>query len=64
IYNLVQKLYDLPINGKLIQEQVTKMNQGRAQAATTDERYIELPIGYNSPQILENLKKIVSQKKR
>ncbi|CAF1019652.1 unnamed protein product [Adineta steineri] len=64
IYNLVQKLYDLPINGKLIQEQVTKMNQGRAQAATTDERYIELPIGYNSPQILENLKKIVTQKKR
>jgi len=64
IYTLVQKLYELPINGKLIEEQVTQMNRGREQAATLDEQYVDLPTASNSPRILLNLKEIVDRKKR
>jgi len=64
IYTLVQKLYELPINGKLIEEQVTQMNRGREQAATLDEQYVDLPTASNSPRILLDLKDIVDRKKR
>jgi GTPase SAR1 family protein len=64
IFDLVQKLYDLPINGKLIEEQITRMKEGRAQAATSAEHHVDLPTGFNSPQILSNLREIVNRKKR
>jgi len=64
IYALVRQLYELPINGKLIEEQVTKMNRGREQAATLDEQYVDLPTASNSPHILLDLKEIVDRKKR
>ena len=64
IFALVQKLYDLPINGKSIQEQINRMKQGRAQAVTTDEHFVELPTGFNSPEILLELKEIVNRKRK
>ncbi|UJR14422.1 hypothetical protein I4U23_001419 [Adineta vaga] len=63
IYDLVQKLYELPINGKFIQDQVERMKQGRTQAATTDEIHVDLPTNSNSPQILLTLRNIVNHKK-
>ncbi|CAF3791038.1 unnamed protein product [Rotaria sp. Silwood1] len=60
IFNLVQKLYDLPINGKLIEEQVKRMKEGHAQAANSDEQFVDLPSSYDSPDILNNLKEIVN----
>ncbi|CAF3076006.1 unnamed protein product [Rotaria sp. Silwood2] len=64
MFSLVQKLYDLPINGKLIEEQVRRMKEGRAQAARSNEQFVDLPSGYNSPDILNNLKEIVNRRKR
>ncbi|CAF4276265.1 unnamed protein product, partial [Rotaria sordida] len=64
MFSLVQKLYDLPINGKLIEEQVIRMKEGRAQAAKSDEQFVDLPTGYISPDILNNLKDIVNRKNR
>lgn len=64
IYTLVRQLYELPINGKLIEDQVTQMNRGREQAATLDEQYVDLPTAANSPRILLDLKDIVDRKKR
>ncbi|CAF3914246.1 unnamed protein product [Rotaria sordida] len=64
MFSLVQKLYDLPINGKLIEEQVRRMKEGRAQATKSDEQFVDLPTGYNSPDILNNLKDIVNRKNR
>jgi hypothetical protein len=61
IFTLVQKLYQLPINGKFIEEQINRMEQGRVQAATNDERFVDLPTGYNSPKILLDLKEIVKK---
>jgi len=63
IFTLVQQLYQLPINGEFIREQIEKMKQGRAEATTSDEQYVDLPTGYNSPQILLDLKEIVNRKK-
>ncbi|CAF4935864.1 unnamed protein product [Rotaria sp. Silwood2] len=64
MFSLVQKLYDLPINGRLIEEQVRRMKEGRAQAARSDEQFVDLPSDYNSPDILNKLKEIVNRKKR
>ena len=64
IFTLVQKLYELPINGKLIEEQINRMKQGRAQAATSDEQFVDLPTGFNSPQILVDLQKVVNSKRK
>ncbi len=64
IFTLVQKLYDLPINGKLIEEQITRMKEGRAHAVISAEQYVDLPTGFNSPQILLTLKDIVNKTKR
>ncbi|CAF4895201.1 unnamed protein product, partial [Rotaria socialis] len=49
IFRLVQELYDLPINGKLIKEQVERMKEGQVYAAQRDEQFVDLPRGYNSP---------------
>jgi hypothetical protein len=64
IFTLVQQLYDLPINGKLIAEQINRMKEGRVQAATSAEQYVDLPTGSNSPQILKNLKDSINRQKR
>ena len=64
IFTLVQKLYDLPINGKLIEEQITRMKEGRAHAVISAEQYVDLPTGFNSPQILLTLKDIVNKTKK
>ncbi|CAF4895220.1 unnamed protein product, partial [Rotaria socialis] len=49
IFRLVQELYNLPINGKLIKEQVERMKEGQVYAAQRDEQFVDLPRGYNSP---------------
>jgi GTPase SAR1 family protein len=64
IFDLVQKLYELPINGRLIEEQIYRMKEGRAQAAIKAEQYIDLPTGSDAPRILSNLREIVNRKKR
>ncbi|CAF3931658.1 unnamed protein product [Rotaria sp. Silwood1] len=63
IFTLVQKLYDLPINGRLIEEQVRRMKEGQVYAARSDEQFVDLPLGHNSSDILNNLKEIVNRKK-
>lgn len=63
IYTLVEKLYALPINGKLIQEQMERMNMGRAQAAITDERRVDLPTGLNVPKILSSIRDVVNRRR-
>ncbi|CAF5075445.1 unnamed protein product, partial [Rotaria sp. Silwood1] len=60
IFTLVQKLYDSPINERLIEEQVRRMKEGQAYAARNDEQFVDLSLGYNSPDILHNLKEIVN----
>jgi hypothetical protein len=64
IFILVQQIYELPIHGKLIEEQINGVNEGRAQAATSTEQYVDLPIGFNSSQIILTLKDIVNKTKR
>ncbi|CAF5012214.1 unnamed protein product, partial [Rotaria sp. Silwood1] len=44
IFTLVQKLYDLPINGRLIEEQVRRMKEGQVYAARSDEQFVDLPL--------------------
>ncbi|CAF3453911.1 unnamed protein product [Rotaria socialis] len=64
IFRLVQELYNLPINGKLIKEQVERMKEGQVYAAQRDEQFVDLPRGYNSPDILKELKTIVNRKQQ
>jgi hypothetical protein len=64
IFTLVQQLYALPINGKLIEEQVEGMKQGHTQAVRSEEQFVDLPTGSDSPQILLDLRKIVKQTKK
>ncbi|CAF4104556.1 unnamed protein product, partial [Rotaria magnacalcarata] len=64
IFRLVQELYGLPINGTLIKEQVERMKEGQVYAAQSDEQFVDLPRGYNSPDILKELKTIVNRKQQ
>ena len=64
IFTLVEELYRLPINGRFIQEQITKMREGRAQAATTEEHQVALPREAQAPQILRDLRETINRKKR
>lgn len=63
IFTLVEQLYQLPINGKFIKDQITKMNAGRAQAATTEEHHVTLPGEAQAPQILRDLRETINRKK-
>lgn len=62
ILELVYKLYQLPINGPLIYEQMEKMKAGRVQATAKAEQHVDLPRGFHTPQILDDLKKIINKK--
>jgi len=63
VFVLVQKLYELPINGKLIEEQITRMYGGRTQAAINSEKYVALPTDSNSSQLFLKLKALLNQEK-
>lgn len=64
IFTMVEKLYQLPINGKFIEEQITKMRESRAQAATRGEQHVELPSGAEAPKILRDLRETIQRKRR
>ena len=59
IFDLVQELYDLPINGKSIREQVTKMREGQGQTVLRDEVNVDLPADRCST-IMSNLQTLVN----
>ena len=63
ILELVYKLYALPINGQLIYEQMERMKAGRAQAIAKAEQHVDLPRGFHTPQILDDLKEFIDRKK-
>ena len=64
IFDLVQRLYVLPINGRLIEEQIRRIKEGRIQATRYDEQLVDLPPDFNSPELLNKLKEIVNRRRR
>lgn len=62
VFDLVGTLYQLPINGKQIQDQVQgiQINQGRFNVQR--ETYVELPATAASSKVMRQLKDIVSTK--
>ena len=60
VFTLVNKLYDLPINGASIQEQVERVQQHQVNATHQQEHIIKLsPSPTNTPiaQVLNELKR-------
>ena len=64
IFTLVAELYQLPINGKFLREQITKMKEGRAQTAAKDDQYVELPSDAEAPKILRDLRETINRRRR
>ena len=62
VFDLVGTLYELPINGRQIQDQVQgiQINQGRSSAQR--ETFVELPARAASTKVMLQLKDIVSTK--
>ncbi|CAF3092698.1 unnamed protein product [Rotaria sp. Silwood2] len=60
IFDLVGTLYDLPINGKQIREQVDGIRFGQENCAVHRERNIQLPAKAASSKVMRDLKEILS----
>ncbi len=62
IFTLVDTLYELPINGKQIREQVEGIKISEAKYGATRENYIELPEKAAKSHLMRQLKSILSAK--
>lgn len=62
IFDLVQELYKLPINGRFIQEQIEGTKSNRARQVLNQEQFIDLALTDDSPQILPQLRASLNQK--
>ncbi|CAF4614315.1 unnamed protein product, partial [Rotaria sp. Silwood2] len=62
IFGLVSKLYKLPINGSSIRQQVEELKAKQWVVNEKREHFVKVPINANSSTIMQQLKRIVSQK--
>ncbi|CAF3087293.1 unnamed protein product [Rotaria sp. Silwood2] len=61
IFILVSTLYQLPINGKLIREQIDEIEFSQEKYNTKREVHVDLPVKAVSSKVMLQLKNIVSQ---
>ncbi|CAF1061259.1 unnamed protein product [Adineta steineri] len=60
IFILVETLYELPITGKQIRQQVDGIRIGQARTGAQRETFVELPAKAASSKVMLELKEIVS----
>ncbi|CAF4240081.1 unnamed protein product [Adineta steineri] len=60
IFILVETLYELPITGKQIKQQVDGIRIGQTRSSTQRETFVELPTKAASSKVMLELKEIVS----
>jgi hypothetical protein len=63
MFMIVQKLHALPINGKLIGQQINGMTEAWAQTGARNEKYVDLPKDSKYSKLFLALKEILDGKK-
>jgi uncharacterized protein (DUF488 family) len=59
IFSLVAQLYNLPINGRSIQQQVERLKEKQSQVNEKKEHFVKIPFNANSSTIMRKLKTII-----
>jgi hypothetical protein len=62
IFDLVAKLYKLPINGPSIRQQIEGLKQKQLQVNGKKEYFVQIPLNASASTVMQRLKHIVSQK--
>jgi len=59
IFGLVAQLYNLPINGRSIQQQIERLKEKQSQVNEKKEHFVKIPFNANSSTIMRKLKTII-----
>ena len=60
IFYLIEELYNLPINGSSIKDQIDKIRQDQVVCIKAEEKIIDLPNGANLTKALSDLKALLN----
>jgi hypothetical protein len=61
IFDLVSKLYKLPIHGSSIRQQIDGLKHKQSQMNEKKEYFVQIPFDANSSTVMQRLKQIVDQ---